>query len=281
MSERLQKLLARTGLGSRRQLEAAIEAGALVVNGKPASLGDRATVGDQIRYQNKRYRVAAAERRDIRLIAYHKPEGRVTTRSDEQNRPTVFDDLPHIRNARWIAIGRLDINTSGLLMFTDNGDLAHGLMHPSSQVEREYACRLRGPVADEDVRKLVSGVELDDGVARFQRCVFDGGTDNNQWFRAVLSEGRNREVRRMWDAVGYKLSRLIRVRYGPVKLPGYLRAGKFTDVDDADCRQLLSMAGVRRANDELRLVADKGPVRGRSRPAANKRGRAPGGRRSR
>ncbi len=280
MSERLQKLMARAGLGSRRQLEADIAAGSLTVNGRAATLGDRAEAGDRIQYQRRRYRVEPGEQRDIRLIAYHKPEGRVTTRSDEQNRPTVFEHLPHLRSARWIAIGRLDINTSGLLMFTDNGDLAHGLMHPSSEVEREYACRVRGPVAEEDVKKLVAGVELDDGVARFQRCVFEGGTDNNQWYRAVLCEGRNREVRRMWDSIGYRISRLIRVRYGPVRLPGYLRAGKYADVDDAECRELCNIAGVRLRGQQLKLVADK-TRRTPSGKAPSKRGRPPGGRRSR
>lgn len=280
MSERLQKLMARAGMGSRRQLEAEIAAGELMLNGRAATLGDRADVGDRIQYQRKRFRVVPSEQRDVRLIAYHKPEGRVTTRSDEQRRPTVFEHLPHLRSARWIAVGRLDINTSGLLMFTDNGDLAHGLMHPSSEVEREYACRVRGPVAEDDIKKLVTGVQLEDGLARFQRCVFEGGTDNNQWFRAVLSEGRNREVRRMWDALGYTVSRLIRVRYGPVRLPGYLRAGKYADVGDAECRELCNVAGVRLRGQALKLVADKSRRSGTPRQST-RRGRAPGGRRSR
>lgn len=266
MTERLQKLLARAGLGSRRKLETDIETGMMVLNGRVAVLGDKAEVGDRIRYADRRYRVVLSASRDFRLIAYHKPEGRVTTRSDEQKRPTVFEHLPRLRESRWVAIGRLDINTSGLLLFTDNGDLAHGLMHPSSEVEREYACRIRGPVSDEHVRQLHEGVELDDGMARFQRCWFDGGTDNNQWYRVVLSEGRNREVRRLWMALGYQVSRLIRVRYGPVDLPAYLRAGKIMDVDDGLVTHLQTMAGLSvKGKAQLRLVPDTvGRGRGKS-----------------
>lgn len=275
MAERIQKLLAHAGLGSRRKLEADIAAGSLIINGRVAVLGDKAASGDKIRYADRRYRVVMSARRDFRLIAYHKPEGRVTTRSDEQNRPTVFEHLPRLKESRWVAVGRLDINTSGLLLFTDNGDLAHGLMHPSSEVEREYACRIRGPVSDEDLRKLHEGVELEDGPARFQRCWFDGGTDNNQWYRVVLSEGRNREVRRLWMALGYQVSRLIRVRYGPVELPGYVRAGKFIDVDEGLVTHLQSLAGLSvRGETKLRLVHDS-VGRGRGKPGPKGR-RSPG-----
>lgn len=244
MSERLQKLMARAGLGSRRSLEADITEGVVYLNAQLAKLGDRAQVGDRIRYGERRYRVVLSADPDFRLIAYHKPEGRVTTRSDEQNRPTVFEHLPKLKGARWIAVGRLDINTSGLLLFTTSGDLAHKLMHPSSEIEREYSCRIRGPVSEEHLQTLQQGVELEDGPARFQRCWFDGGTDNNQWFRVVLSEGRNREVRRMWTSLGYQVSRLIRVRYGPVELPGYVRAGKFVDVSDNLITELQQMTGM-------------------------------------
>ncbi len=244
MSERLQKLMARAGLGSRRSLEADITGGEVYLNAQLAKLGDRAQVGDRIRYGLRRYRVVLSSSPDFRLIAYHKPEGRVTTRSDEQNRPTVFEHLPRLKDSRWIAVGRLDINTSGLLLFTTSGDLAHKLMHPSSEIEREYSCRIRGPVSEEHLKALQEGVELDDGPAKFQRCWFDGGTENNQWYRVVLSEGRNREVRRMWTALGYQVSRLIRVRYGPVELPAYVRAGKFVDVDDNLVTELQKMTGL-------------------------------------
>ena len=245
MSERLQKLMARAGLGSRRSLEADITGGEVYLNAQLAKLGDRAAVGDRIRYGQRRYRVVLSANPDFRLIAYHKPEGRVTTRSDEQNRPTVFEHLPRLKDSRWIAVGRLDINTSGLLLFTTSGDLAHKLMHPSSEIEREYSCRIRGPVSEEHLKALQEGIELEDGLARFQRCWFDGGTENNQWFRVVLSEGRNREVRRMWTSLGYQVSRLIRVRYGPVELPGYVRAGKFVDVSEHLVTELQKMTGLR------------------------------------
>jgi 23S rRNA pseudouridine2605 synthase len=271
MAERIQKLLARAGLGSRRKLEADIEAGLIILNGHPAELGMKAQQGDRMRYANKRYRVAADARPEFKLIAYHKPEGVVTTRADEQNRPTVFEHLPKLRGSRWIAIGRLDINTSGLLLFTDNGDFAHAMMHPSSEIEREYACRIRGPVEEEHVAQLTKGVELEDGPARFQRCWFDGGSDNNQWYRVVLSEGRNREVRRMWTACGYQVSRLIRVRYGPVRLPPYLRAGKFIDLEQPMVAELLALAGMSvRHLSQLRLVSDTA-TRGRGRGAPRRK----------
>jgi len=284
MSERLQKLMARAGIESRRKIETAISAGEIVLNGQAASLGDKADAGDRIRYAGKRYRVLEGSVSPARVIAYHKPEGRVTTRSDERNRPTVFEHLPRLKSSRWIAIGRLDFNTTGLLLFTDNGDLANGLMHPSSEVEREYACRVRGPVSDEHLKNLHEGVELEDGPARFQRCWFDGGSDNNQWYRVVLSEGRNREVRRMWAALGYQLSRLTRVRYGPVDLPPWLRAGKITDIEEGLLTHLYEVAGVtlpKHADAQLRLEFDtvrRGrkplPRRG-GRPAARGR-RGPG-----
>ena len=208
------------------------------------------------------------------VIAYHKPEGKVTTRSDERNRPTVFQDLPRLKSSRWVAIGRLDFNTTGLLLFTDNGDLANGLMHPSSEVEREYACRVRGPVSDEDLRKLHDGIELEDGIAKFQRCWFDGGTDNNQWYRVVLTEGRNREVRRVWATLGYQLSRLIRVRYGPVELPGWLRAGKITDVEEGLLTHLYEVAGISQKHTDAPLKLEYDAVRRGRKPTRG--GRRPG-----
>ncbi len=273
MSERLQKLMARAGIESRRKIEAAITAGEIVLNGEVATLGAKAEAGDRLRYAGKRYRVAQGSAETARVIAYHKPEGKVTSRSDERNRPTVFQDLPRLKTSRWVAIGRLDFNTTGLLLFTDNGDLANGLMHPSSEVEREYACRVRGPVSDEDLKRLHDGVELEDGLAKFQRVWFDGGTDNNQWYRVVLTEGRNREVRRVWATLGYQLSRLIRVRYGPVDLPGWLRAGKITDIEEGLLTHLYEVAGIsaKHANAPLRLEYDS--VRRGRKPA---RGRRPG-----
>ena len=273
MSERLQKLMARAGIDSRRKIEAAISAGEIVHNGQVATLGTKAEAGDRLRYAGRRYRVAQSGAQTARVIAYHKPEGKVTTRSDERNRPTVFQDLPRLKSSRWVAIGRLDYNTTGLLLFTDNGDLANGLMHPSSEVEREYACRVRGPVSDEDLKKLHEGIELEDGVARFQRCWFDGGTDNNQWYRVVLTEGRNREVRRVWATLGYQLSRLIRVRYGPVELPGWLRAGKITDIEEGLLTHLYEVARISPKHADAPLKLEHDAVRRGRKPA---RGRRPG-----
>ncbi len=273
MSERLQKLMARAGIESRRKIESAITAGEIVLNGEVATLGAKAEAGDRLRYAGKRYRVAQGSAETARVIAYHKPEGKVTTRSDERNRPTVFQDLPRLKSSRWVAIGRLDYNTSGLLLFTDNGDLANGLMHPSSEVEREYACRVRGPVSDEDLKRLHDGIELEDGIAKFQRVWFDGGTDNNQWYRVVLTEGRNREVRRVWATLGYQLSRLIRVRYGPVDLPGWLRAGKITDVEEGLLTHLYEVAGISPKHTEAPLRLEFDSTRRGRKPA---RGRRPG-----
>ncbi len=267
MSERVQKLMARAGIDSRRKIEAAISAGEIVINGKVAELGAKAEAGDRLRYAGKRYRVTQGTMQTARVIAYHKPEGKVTTRSDERKRPTVFEDLPRLKSSRWVAIGRLDYNTTGLLLFTDNGDLANGLMHPSSEVEREYACRVRGPVSDEDLRKLHDGIELEDGIARFQRVWFDGGTDNNQWYRVVLTEGRNREVRRVWATLGYQLSRLIRVRYGPVELPGWLRAGKITDVEEGLLTHLYEVARISPKHSEAPLRLEYDAVRRGRKPA--------------
>lgn len=273
MSERLQKLMARAGIESRRKIETAITAGEIVLNGQVATLGAKADAGDRLRYAGKRYRVTQGSAQTARVIAYHKPEGKVTTRSDERNRPTVFQDLPRLKSSRWVAIGRLDFNTTGLLLFTDNGDLANGLMHPSSEVEREYACRVRGPVSDEDLQKLHDGIELEDGMANFQRVWFDGGTDNNQWYRVVLTEGRNREVRRVWATLGYQLSRLIRVRYGPVDLPGWLRAGKITDIEEGLLVHLYEVAGISPKHTDAPLRLEFDTVRRGRKPA---RGRRPG-----
>lgn len=271
MSERLQKLMARAGIDSRRKIESAITAGEIVLNGEVATLGAKAEAGDRLRYAGKRYRVAQGSAETARVIAYHKPEGRVTTRSDERNRPTVFQDLPRLKSSRWVAIGRLDYNTTGLLLFTDNGDLANGLMHPSSEVEREYACRVRGPVSDEDIKRLHDGIELEDGMAKFQRVWFDGGTDNNQWYRVVLTEGRNREVRRVWATLGYQLSRLIRVRYGPVELPGWLRAGKITDVEEGLLTHLYEVAGISPKHTDAPLKLEYDSVRRGRKPARGRR----------
>jgi 23S rRNA pseudouridine2605 synthase len=230
---RLQKLLASAGLGSRRALEAWIRAGRVTVGGRVARLGDRASATDDIRLDGVKLELkldAAAPAREVLL--YYKPAGEVTTRRDPEGRPTVFERLPPPSAGRWITVGRLDVNTSGLLLFTTDGELAHRLMHPSSEVEREYLVRLRDRPGQEVLRRLKEGVQLADGPARFDRIVAgraglageDGG-DSHSSFRVVLHEGRNREVRRLFEAVGFEVSRLLRIRYGPVELPRDLKPG--------------------------------------------------------
>ncbi|HEY0635995.1 MAG TPA: 23S rRNA pseudouridine(2605) synthase RluB [Gammaproteobacteria bacterium] len=240
-TEKLQKVLARAGFGSRRELENWIAQGRVSINGKVATLGDRVGEKDVIRVDGNivpREKAAGGRRR---VLMYHKPVGEVATRSDPEGRPTVFDHLPSLRNGRWIAVGRLDINTSGLLLFTTDGDLAHRLMHPSRQVEREYAVRVMGEVPPEMLKHLQEGVELEDGKASFDSIVDAGGEGANHWYHVTLLEGRNREVRRLWESQGVVVSRLIRVRYGPVTLPRWLRDGKFEDVPEHQLRALLEL----------------------------------------
>ena len=226
--ERLQKLLAAAGFGSRREIETWIAAGRVTVRGQVAKLGDRASPGDLIFLDGKRVKISKAVGQP-RVIIYHKPVGELVTRSDPGGRPTVFDKLPKLSPGRWVAIGRLDLNSSGLLLFTDSGELANQLMHPRQEIEREYEVRVQGGLSEGAVRSLRSGVELDDGPARFkflEPLSTRKDTGTNRWYRAVLAEGRNREVRRMVEAAGARVSRLMRVRFGPVKLPIDLPPGR-------------------------------------------------------
>lgn len=218
MSEKLQKVLARSGVGSRREMEEYISAGRVTVDGKVASLGDRINANQQVRVDGHPVKIAAEAEQVCRVIAYHKPEGEICSRIDPEGRPTVFDRLPKIKDSRWIAIGRLDINTSGLLLFTTDGEMANRLMHPKFEVEREYAVRVFGDVNDAMIQKLRLGVELEDGKANFKKIKAMGGEGINRWFHVVLTEGRNREVRRMWESQGAVVSRLIRIRYGDLLL---------------------------------------------------------------
>lgn len=230
---RIQKLLADAGLGSRRNIEEWIRAGRITVGGRVAQLGDRATLADELCLDGRRLELGSSVQQDgavAELLLYHKPVGEVTTRQDPQGRPTVFERLPGLSRGRWINVGRLDVNTSGLLLFTTDGGLAHRLMHPSSEIEREYLVRIRGRPPAAVLRQLQGGVELEDGPARFDRISQDrearGDEDpSHSTFRVVLHEGRNREVRRLWNAVGFEVSRLLRVRYGPIELPRDLRPG--------------------------------------------------------
>jgi 23S rRNA pseudouridine2605 synthase len=248
---RIQKLLADAGLGSRRSIEEWIRAGRITVAGRVAQLGDRATANDEICLDGRRLERAGAVAGEVLL--YHKPVGEVTTRSDPQGRPTVFERLPELDRGRWITVGRLDVNTSGLLLFSTDGELAHRLMHPSSEIEREYLVRVRGRPDAAVLRQLKAGVELEDGPARFDRItedqpevpprVADAAEPSNASFRVVLHEGRNREVRRIWSAVGFEVSRLMRIRYGPVELPRDLRPGSSRKADSAVVERLRNAVG--------------------------------------
>ena len=269
MAERLQKVLANTGLGSRRELEAWIADGQVKVNGKLAKLGDRANLNDNLIVKGRFYRVVAEEDQNSRqVLIYHKPLGEVTTRDDPEGRRTVFDKLPRLHQGRWISVGRLDINTLGLLLLTNDGQLANALMHPSSELEREYAVRVNARVSPEQIDRLRSGVELEDGLARFERIRADGGEGSNQWFRITLKEGRNRVVRRMWESQDVQVSRLIRIRYGPVSLPKWLGRGKIHHLPPNELELLNKSAGLAsRPVDSLRVV----PVHPRHKRRASRR----------
>jgi 23S rRNA pseudouridine2605 synthase len=248
---RLQKLLATAGLGSRRQVEQWIVEGRLTVAGRTAKLGDRAGPKDEICLDGRRLELGAA-RPARQVLLYHKPIGEVTTRRDPQARSTVFERLPPPAAGRWIVVGRLDVNTSGLLLFTTDGDLAHRLMHPSSGIEREYLVRVRGRPDGETLRKLLRGVPLEDGPAAFDRVVEEPGpagegAAHNASYRVVLHEGRNREVRRIWEVVGYEVSRLLRIRYGPVELPRDLRPGQWRLLDEPLIGRLAAAAAAQQA----------------------------------
>ncbi|MCB1858700.1 MAG: pseudouridine synthase [Gammaproteobacteria bacterium] len=251
--ERIQKVLANSGLGSRREIEQKIANGEVLVNGKVARLGDRITPEDKVIFGKRPISARRLGKQPFRTIAYNKPEGMLVTRTDPQGRPTVFSQLPKLESGRWIAVGRLDMNTSGLLLFTTDGELANRLMHPSGQIEREYAVRVLGEVTEERVLKLVNGVELDDGPARFEDVVESGGQGANRWFHVVVMEGRNREVRRLWESVGLKVNRLKRVRFGPVMLESRLPAGKYRELLPQELKSLLELAGLRRNLSECRL----------------------------
>ncbi len=219
--ERIQKVLAAAGYASRREVEEWITAGRVSVNGLPSFLGQKISQGDRVKVNGKLVNVRFAERAP-RVLIYHKPDGEIVSRDDPEGRPSVFDRLPKIRRGRWIAIGRLDFNTSGLLLFTDDGDLANRLTHPRYNLEREYAVRIVGLLDEAQVKQLKEGIELEDGPARFHMVRDEGGEGSNHWYRVSISEGRNREVRRMFEALGLTVSRLMRVRYGPVELPSRL-----------------------------------------------------------
>ena len=248
-SHKLQKILAQAGLGSRREMEELIAAGNVTVNGKVAQLGDRVAMQDCVRVGKRTIHFRSASRLP-RIMLYHKPEGEIVSRDDPEGRVSVFDKLPQLRSSKWIAVGRLDYNTSGLLIFTTDGELANRLMHPRFEVEREYAVRIVGRLTPEKAASLTGGIELEDGLARFDQLSDQGGEGSNHWYRVILKEGRNREVRRMFEAAGMTVSRLMRVRFGPVNLPPRLKRGKSMELDEAEIKRLLELVA-RQTGDKV------------------------------
>lgn len=241
--ERLHKLLAQSGIGSRREMEELIAAGRVTVNGETAQIGQSATPGDRIKVNGRLVNLKFSNR-PPRVIIYHKPEGEIVSRDDPDHRPSVFTSLPRLSGSRWVAVGRLDFNTSGLLLFTTSGELANRLMHPRYNLVREYAVRVLGELSLEAQQSLLQGIELDDGPAQFATLQDAGGDGANHWYRVSLFEGRNREVRRMFEAVGVTVSRLMRVRYGPFVLPPNLKRGQVLELDEKDIAKLMSEFGM-------------------------------------
>ena len=241
-SPKLHKVLAQAGLGSRIEMEQLIVQGRVSVNNEPAHVGQRIQFGDQVKVNGKLLRVRIAPP-PPRVIAYHKPAGEVVTHDDPQNRPTVFRRLPRLHHGKWQSVGRLDLNTEGLLLFTSSGELANQLMHPRFGLEREYAVRSLGKLSNEQKQQLLNGIALEDGMAQFGSIEEGGGEGSNCWYRVTISEGRNREVRRMFEAVGHAVSRLIRIRYGAMLLPRGLKRGAFVELGERDIRALMQAAG--------------------------------------
>lgn len=248
--EKLQKVLARSGLGSRREMERWIESSRVEVNGVPATLGDRISSTDVVKVDGKKVELSLGDQNEARVLIYNKPIGEVCTRHDPEGRPTVFDNLPKLTNERWVAIGRLDINTSGLLVFTTDGEIANKMMHPSSNIDREYAVRVLGDVNDAVLKRLTDGVLLEDGMAKFTDVRFFNGEGANKWYHCVVMEGRNREVRRLWESQELQVNRLKRVRFGPVFLPSDVKVGTWRELGQKEVDLLA---------DELQLERRKVP----------------------
>ncbi len=268
---KLHKVLAQAGMGSRLEMEQLIMEGRISVNNEPAHIGQRIQFGDQIKVNGKPIRVRI-DPPPARVIAYHKPVGEVVTHDDPQNRPTVFRKLPKLQQGKWQSVGRLDLNTEGLLLFSSSGDLANKLMHPRFGLEREYAVRVLGALSKEEKQRLLDGVQLDDGMAQFGSIEEGGGEGSNCWYRVTISEGRNREVRRMLEAVGHAVSRLIRIRYGAMVLPRGLKRGAWMELDEADIR------GLMRAADRHPGGAEAPQGERSARPDAQGQGKPGGGR---
>ena len=264
MDEKLQKVLARAAVGSRREMERWISQGRIKVNDKVASLGDRVSAKDKIKVDNK---IINQKRTEVqqRVIVYHKPIGEVCTRDDPEGRATIYSNLPKLRTGRWISVGRLDLNTSGLLLLTTDGELANKLMHPSSEIEREYAVRILGEVSPDILKQLKTNVPLEDGDAHFSDVKESGGQGANHWYNVILKEGRNREVRRLWEYFGFAVSRLMRVRYGDIKLERRVRPTKSEDLTEKEMLELYKSVG-------LKYVIDETPKKDKSSFKANSTG---------
>lgn len=243
-SERLQKALASAGLGSRREMEQWIAEGRVQVNGETAQVGSKVGPRDVVKVSGRRVYLRFDEKR-TRILIYHKSEGEIVSRDDPKGRATVFDALPKVRGSKWISIGRLDYNTDGLMIFTTSGDLANHLMHPRFEVEREYAVRVLGELTEDMIAQLLAGIELDDGPAQLQSCFAAGGEGANRWYRVVIKEGRKREVRRVFEHFGLTVSRLTRIRFGPIVLPPQLRRGQKMELDDDLVARVLDWAGMK------------------------------------
>ncbi|WP_407647975.1 23S rRNA pseudouridine(2605) synthase RluB [Acinetobacter pollinis] len=273
MSEKLQKVLARVGLGSRRYMEEVIAAGRVSVNGKVAQVGERIEFGDELRIDGRKVQFQLEEEIRRRVLVYYKPEGEICSRNDPEQRPTVFDNLPQIANDRWVMVGRLDINSTGLLLFTNDGELANRLMHPSNEVEREYAVRVMGDLTPQMRQTLIKGVELEDGPAKFESISDLGGEGINRWYQVVVKEGRNREVRRLFESQELKVSRLLRTRYGSVILPRELRTGRWTELDKHDIDTLTKLVELKpRQGTGLFGLAKRRADRMTEKPMAARRG---------
>lgn len=263
MSERLQKFLARAGYGSRRQIEEWIRQGRIQVNGALARLGQQVDGSERIHLDGRPLAARSVAVPVPEVIAYHKPIGEVCSRRDPQGRPTVFEHLPAPHQGRWVSVGRLDLNTAGLILFTNDGELANRLMHPSRIIDREYAVRVLGEVNTEILTALRKGVVLEDGAARFTDIQDAGGQGANHWYHVVIQEGRKREVRRLWESQGVRVSRLIRVRYGPIMLDKRLRPGHWRRLDAGDLAALYRLVGL--------ALPGARPARARRRPAGSGR----------
>ena len=270
MTEKLQKVLARLGVGSRRELDALIAQGRVEVNGKIATVGERVEDDITVKIDGKVVATPLSMTPKCRVLMYYKPEGELTTIKDPDGRPTVFDHIPKPDFGRWIYVGRLDLNTSGLLLFTTDGELANALMHPKNSIERVYAARIYGDVSDEQISKLLNGVELADGSAKFDKISRQGGDGRNQWFHVSLKEGRNREVRRLWEAVGLQVSRLIRIKYAGLSLDETLKTGQYRELSLSEINNIRAIAGLKALSDNeiartpliIKERGKKGPKQG-------------------